>query len=541
MRQSVGYGPTALDAEHGLTKEERLRIAKVCYEDPVAFCRTFLPHLFPGEIAWFHRALLAILTRKSRFLLRYGELDRIEREFRTQDGRAIFEVERGPDGEPVDVRMNLGRFTLVIMPRGCGKTTIAGIAVPLYEILYQDVPFTAYVSHSGTHARMQLDNVRRELSGNGRVIAVFGYLRPEKSQDERWAYDMFETVTGMAMVARGAGAQIRGLNHRGMRPTKIIADDLEDKEAVATEAQRQKMREWAYGDLMPALPALDKRATIVAIGTLLHPECLLETWARDPQWTTVRLGALDSRGEPIWRTWMDREAIEALRRSYAQAGQLHTFSLEYMSLAVPPESQVFRREWFVVEDPPKEGFVATAIYVDPAISQSERADSTVIVVCGMAHDGRIWVLDVWGKRGATPRETIDRYFEMSRRWGCTFHGVEAIAYQAALVHTMREEMFRKKHYFEITEVKHTSRKSERILGILQGRYAAGVMRHARPFPELEVQLLDYNPNLREQPDDYPDALAGCVALLDPVCGVAAGSAPEEPEMEPLNVEEYRWI
>jgi hypothetical protein len=256
-----------------LTTEECLHLARRAYRDPVYFCKRFLSHLFPGPVPWVHRGLLAILTGRTEFLAEYGDLELIVRNFvwRDQNGEthSIFHAANG------GLDLSLGKFTLIMLPRGFAKTTIAGIAVPLYEILYRDHPFFLYVSEAALHSRMQLDNVKRELTSNALVLQVFGDLKPAYRDDERWAGDFFETRTGIAMAARGRGSQIRGLNHLGRRPSKIIVDDVEDKESVSTREQRDKTKAWAYGDLIPALPKLDPSATIVALGTLLHKEALL--------------------------------------------------------------------------------------------------------------------------------------------------------------------------------------------------------------------------------------------------------------------------
>ncbi len=186
--------------------------------------------------------------------------------------------------------------------------------------------------------------------------------------------------------------------------------------------------------------------------------------------------------------------------------------------------KMFRYEPWVADD---DFMVAMAI--DPAISEKPGADSTSIAVVAMhLKKGHHYVLESWNKQGAKPREQVDKYFELSKKWKVKHHGVEAIAYQSALVHFLREEMFRQKHYFEITEIKHGTKKDERILGILQPRYANGYIVHTKRFPILESQLLDY-PNGKK---DAPDALSMAITLLDPYAAAAA-----DPSMD-LGADEY---
>jgi hypothetical protein len=412
-------------------------------------------------------------------------------------------------------------------------------AANLYFILFQLCDFPVYVSETATHAETQLANVRREIEGNELIQAVFGNLRPDQRQGLKWTGDMLETRTGIVVAARGRGAQVRGMNVRGNRPDKIIMDDVEDKESVRTEEQRAKTREWFYQDLLPALPAMNKDAGVVALGTLLHADALLEVLKRDPEWTVIVFGALDLDSQPLWPDNMNLEDIDRKKRSYARAGQLPGFYMEFFNQLRADETARFRADMIKVWASVGITGLAQlklhkAIALDPAISDRREADSTAIAVTGMEEGGRIHVLDMWGKVGAIPREMIDEYFRLGQIWDCQRFGVESQAFQAALIHLMREEMFRKHFYFEIEPIKHSAqqRKVERVEGILQPRYANGYIVHRTHFPTLEVQLLDW-PNGKK---DYPDALAMAISLLDPYAAQAADPEKDlaDDDYEPLD-------
>lgn len=504
-------------------------LAGLGYKDPIKFCKIFLPRLFPGKIPWIHRGIWAVLTRRADFLDEYGEVDKIIKNFvyRREDGTYQSIFRRNDEGI---LEIALGQYTLLKLGRGFSKTTIAGVAHNLYDILYQTHPYMMYVSESEKHAEMQLNSIKFELETNDRIKSVFGDLKPSPSSSLKWNENFFETTSGIAMIARGRGSQIRGQNHKGNRPKKVTVDDVEDRESVKTEEQRIKTRTWAYAELTPALDDMDSSATLNALGTLLHPEALLQTWEADPLFTVINFGARDRDGDWIWPEKMDEKKYEAKKASFARAGELHTFYMEYDNETRVPEGMKFKPEYFRHE-PPGDKELITAIYCDPAISDKKKADDAVIVVAGMASRGEIYVLDVWGKRGATPREIIDEFFRLHKQHKCRYAGVEGNQYQAALVHIMREEMFRKKHYFEVEKVINHRDKATRVEGILQARYASRYIRHARVFQKLETQLLDWNPPGGH--DDYPDALAGCVVLLDPTAGQAGEHDPAEDEYEPL--------
>lgn len=511
--------------------------AGMCFADPVLFCRWYLGHLFSKPMPWAHRALLAILLRRTAFLYKYGEVNKIVENFVDLEGKPIFVEIPGPEGPAIALR--LGVHTLIMMPRGFSKTTIAGQAVPLYNILYQIVPFLFYLSETATHSRMQATNVRRELDDNPRIKEDFGVLKPKMSDEQKWAEHFFETTTGFAVGTQGRGGQVRGMNHRGQRPQRIILDDVEDPESAADDEQRRKTRRWLYADVLPALPPLDKTAGLVALGTILNKDALLAHLEKDAQFTVVRLGAMDRKGEPLWPDYMTRAEYDKKRLQFQERGLLHLFHMEYDNKIIETELSPFQQRFFQYGQHPPLSELRTSIYCDPAISPKRTADEAVIAVAGIeVGTGKIWKLDEWAKVGATPRNIIDMFFMLRRKWGFPRHnGVESNAYQAALVHLMREEMFRKRDYFEIQGINNQTKKEIRIQGILQPRYSAMYVWHARAFPEFETQLLDW-PNPAKF--DRADAFAGAVALLDPHAAEAAGEDLGKDQYAPLEEELGDW-
>lgn len=510
--------------EQDLSVEE---IYKLCHEDPILFMRAFLTNYFPTPIPWFHRAWIAILLRKVEFLDFYDENDKIIQHFQWKRNWN----DKYEQPKPLFWRDSSGRlclrvtkYTELIVPRGFSKTSIAGIGVPLYRAAYQETKFTVYVSESGPHASMQLNNVKVEIQTNEKFRAIFGVLNPELRDAEKWTSDLIETNTGVVFAARGRGSQIRGLNHRGNRPDQIILDDVEDEESVATDLQRQKVRKWFHGAVKPAVESVkdaDDRA-IVAIGTKLHNDALLMTLASDPQWTTIMMDALLEDGTALWPERMSLSKIEAEKRSYALAGELDTFYQEYLpTKPAPEETAVFKKRHFKYDIRPDLDSLRIGVAIDPAISEKRRADDAVIKAVGIHQsDGKIYTLADWYKLGPSPQELVAALFDividLGGRKRAIRVGVEAIAYQAALVHIIQEYMFRYNCYFEVETIHHKANKHSRIKGVLAPRFGGGYMVFTYRDPKLEAQLLDF-PHSK---DDHPDALAMAVAMLDPFAALA---------------------
>lgn len=500
-------------------------LVKECWEDPVYFCKYFLPHLFPKRIPWLHRGTWAVLTRKTAFLHRYGEIDKIKSNFvyeRDGEVHSIFDEVNG------ELLLRRRKYTALIWPRGFSKTTLAGVAYNLYNILFEELPFALYVSATATHAERQIENIKREIEGNERIKVIFGDLKPAVTDAAKWRSDEFETTREMTMVARGSGAQVRGLMHRGQRPKKVIVDDLEDRDSVATPEQREKLRKWAYADLIPVLPMMDPEAEMVALGTLLHPDSLMMTWANDPQWTVVKFGARDRQGDLLWPENLDEEKLAIEEKSAIVSNTVSEFYMERHSEIRLDKDRDFRTDFFRYESVPADEIKFKALYQDPAIGERERNDRCTFTVAGMTAKGKIIVLEQVGERGMSPRKQIDTLFELYRKWQPNAVGIEANGFQKALVHLVQEEMFRKKCYFEVTPVTNVQAKHARIKGILQPRFAAGYVLFASRWPELESELLNF-PSAKH--DDFADGLAGAVSLLDG--GAFLAEDGREAEVVPL--------
>lgn len=510
-------------AQQGI--KERKEIAIEAYRDPVFFNHYFLSDWFPDKVPWVHRGILAILTKKWDFLHDYGELEKIVSHFvfdRGDGEECIFDYTKNARGLIEIQGINIGKIVELVMPRGFSKTTITN-SNNLYDLYYQDHQFFVNISETASHAATQLTNCKNQIEGNELFQNIFGSIRPDQRQGFKWTEDWIETMTpegklGAVMAARGRGGQIRGMNRNAIRPSKILLDDVEDQESVKTPDQRVKTREWFYKAVLPALPRRNPNAGVVAMGTLLHMESLLMVMQRDPRVLTVKFGAVDKDGEALWKEHMSLDQLEEEKEGAAATGTLNAFYMEYMSELRNDEEAKFHQEYFHYEMPEDLSDIYTAVALDPAISDKVDADFSAICVAGMhIKTGKIFILDFWMKRGASPREQLDMFFKFQRKWKCQKAGIESIAFQAALIHIAREEMFRKGQYFEVEPITHSQKKTERVEGILQPRYASGYIVHSRPYPELEGQLLDW-PNGKL---DGPDVEAMAIALLDPYAAAAA--------------------
>ena len=528
-----------------LTKAEKEDLAARCWRSPVEFCRVFLPDWFPTKMPWVHRGILAILSGQTDFLLDFGpELWRDgEASWTVADLQKImtnFVISSNPrdrqapmvpifrlDGEKLILHKS--SRTAIVMPRGFGKTTIIN-AENLRQATYQALDFFLYLSEAGGHAERQLMTIRTELESNLLLREIFGDHVPSRQDSEKWTDSFIETRGHKVMIgAAGRGGQVRGFAKSAKRPKRIIGDDIEDSESVGSSAQIEKTMNWLKGTVEPALHRDQSfEGELVLIGTILKNDAMLPSLERDPEWTWIKFSAIDRQGEPLWAYKMSLGDLARTKQSFTAVGQLSAFYLEYMSEARSDESRIFPADKLTYVHKPIDLFEGVALMMDPAISSAAGADYCAYAVTGIEKTGHIHVIDTYLKKGMTPAEQVEKYFELHFRYCAgrpARHGVEAIAYQRALVSIILAEQYQKSQtfgnssFFEVIPVTHGRQgKLERVQGVLQPRYWAGYISFESRDPLVEEQLIEW-PNSKL---DGPDAIAMSIALLDPMAQLNAG-------------------
>lgn len=529
---------------------EHTELLAALFEDPVFFCRSVLPHWFPTPMPWLHRGVLAILLKRTDFLLNFGP----ER-WRDQDGHwtkkdlkkivkfftypvdpakpdgarvPIFRVRYGPDGrKPVAIDLVISPYVNLILPRSSGKTTIVNASL-LFQILFLLIRFFVYISNTLPHAKAQLATIMRELEMNQTILQLWGRQAPQQTEPQTWSETEMETLSGVLGVCRGRGSQIRGMNRFSIRPDLEILDDIEDDESVSTDDQLKKTKRWYVKTVEPSLDHISGNARLYNLGTIQHPDDISCTHELDPRYTTIKFGALDPDGNPIWALYMSREKYEATQAAYAARGALFEFGMEYGSSVRHEDKAKFKKKhieryrWYEVEEF-IERYPARALACDPALSPKKTGCFCAFAVVGMNDVGFFHIPEMHLQIGMPISDIIEKYFELSLRWKVNRHGFESVGFQAAIVHSIREWMMRKEHIFEIEEMYpgQDLRKYQRVEAIIQPRYAAQLITHNAPVPEYERQLFVW-PNGKM---DGPDVVSMAIALLDPYAGFALPADP----------------
>ena len=529
----------------GLSQEEREKLQLQFYTDPVDFMQTCLKRWFFKPLSWVHRGFVALMTGKTRFLSKYGELDKILAEFCYRyvdpwdEKEKKIPIFRWGDDSKTWLTFSATRNLEIMMPRGIGKTTLTeGICV--WYGCFLERKFPLLLGETATHAENIQRNIRNEFETNETLKLIFGDLSGKSSPSHAWNDQQFELLNGFTMACTGRGGQVRGRNVKGQRPDLIILDDVEDKESVSTQEQLKKTRDWFSGDVLPAMGEIDSSGRIILCGTLLSNEALLVTLGKDPSFTTVVFGALDSAGEPLFEAYMTPEKLANKKAFYERLGQLDLFYLEYFN-QISDESTRALKTSYIQYGSPGSAPLALALAVDPAISKKKEADYTAFGVVGLYPGCKICIHYVDGFKGFTPQETLEYFWKLREDWlkrlpwdqanDCpsipVYIGIEAVAYQEALLDLLKEKQVQQGDFFQIEKIKFNTEKKARILGTLEPRYRAGAIQHSAQFPLYESQMKDFP----KGHDDLLDVVSMCIHLLGPSINEAASQNLDSQELE----------
>lgn len=409
------------------------------------------------------------------------------------------------------------QMVAIAAPRGWGKTSVVNLAYPAKKILFQEKKFIVPVSCTATQAIMQGENLKRELLTNQRVQYFFGNLRSDSFAKDSWV-----TATDIMVLPRGAGQQVRGIIFHGRRPDLFIVDDLEDSEAVKSEEQRKKIKEWFFADLLNSVDKSRRDWKIVVIGTILHEDSLLNNLLEDPAWATLKIELCDDNYHSNWPDFMSDGEIRKLAESYAAQGLLHVFAMEFRNTVIPGDAPFQSRFFKYYSDSEKklnkERSVESIVIVDPAKTANMSSAFSAIVGLGVdTSANKIYVRDIINER-LHPEEIYEHAFEMCKQLNARVLGVEVTGLNEFVTYPFQTWITKNGLNIEFVELKARGgraavAKEDRVKALVPF-YRKGLILHNSDggvCSPLESQLISFP---RSKYWDVMDATAYVVEMLE---------------------------
>lgn len=291
------------------------------------------------------------------------------------------------------------KLAVITAFRGSAKSTIITTAYVLWSILgVQQKKFIVICSQTEMKARQHLNNIKDQLLHNELLKKDLGPFEEEKNNLGNATALIIKKMNVKIMIC-SIEQSIRGMRHNEHRPDLIILDDIEDLNSVKTKEGRNKTFDWLTGDI---IPAGTRKTRIIAIGNLLHEDCVLKRLEKKIENGEMKImngiyreyPIIDTKGKPLWAgKYPTPESIEEEREKTMNDIAWHR---EYLLKIISSDEQIVKPEWIKLYDKfQTDGFRGIYIGVDLAIGEKETNDCTAMVigyVFGIGKKMKIYIL-----------------------------------------------------------------------------------------------------------------------------------------------------
>lgn len=336
-------------------------------------------------------------------------------------------------------RDNVGCQTLAW--RGAGKSKIGTVTRVLFEILRNRDVRICLATRSSDNFVEKSNEIRRHFESNQTLRRIFGDFVGSSWDKKRWS------VSGRSPGADGLTVSVVGIESAvaGQHFDLVLGDDLQDLEWARTATTRERVNDFVYTTLKPAL---EPHGAFWVFGTRYNPRDLYDHFATHemegertlviPALVPVAGASSDARESERFRSqWPEKFSVETLLAIRTGMGPI-AFEAQYQCSAELMKGEIFDFDDFVMVDPdeiPKR--LPRYLGADLAIGERSTADDFVCMV--IAHDKAtddVWIVDaVAGKRSFfEQRLTVAAMFE---KHDCVRGVVESVQYQAALIQELK--------------------------------------------------------------------------------------------------------
>lgn len=415
----------------------------------------------------------------------------------------------------------------IAAPRGHAKSTAVTLSFTLACALFMKKRNIMVLSDTEDQAQGHLAAIRAELADNEDLVAQFnikGFIADSKKE---LIVIMGDGGYQFRIFAKGAGQSLRGSRWGSLRPDLVIADDIENDEAVENDDRRLKFKRWMSAALMPMLA---KHGHVRLVGTVLHFDSYLEGILKSNYWKSYRYEAHDDNFKNIlWPEQYSKEFFIDAYETMREEGLEDVYYREYRNVPIDPTMALIRSTDLLPlteSDRLQPGaFYATA---DLAISKEKGRDYTVILVFRVTNDGQIQLVYIFRDRINGP-EIIEEVFKVQKIFHPEIFVIEQEKITKAIGPFLEVEMSKRDIWPNIMAIVPTKDLVKRSWGI-RARMRAGKFRY-------DENLVDW-PTARSELIQFPrnkhDDIVSAFALM----GLALDKVSEEPTEEEREEEEF---
>ena len=230
----------------------------------------------------------------------------------------------------------------------------------------------------------------------------------------------------------------------------IIVDDpiKNDAEANSSDA-RDRIYDWFNATL---LTRLEPKSSLILVMTRWHEDDVAGRLLKNDKWDRIVLPAIAedndalgrNKGEALWTERYNKAKLLDIKDNIGD----YWFSGLYQQSPAPADGGIFRRNNFKYFE--LDGQIAnssdftislieihTFFACDLAISTSEKADYTVVLVFAIDQNKNILVLEIYREK-IIPSKHTDIIMELFQKYRPTLVGIETVQYQSSLFHSLND-------------------------------------------------------------------------------------------------------
>lgn len=397
-------------------------------------------------------------------------------------------------GELCDFMKESHDQKLILAPRGHLKSTVCTVGYALWRVVQNPNIRILIANYKLSNAEAFLSQMRGAFLMNDLLKAHFPKVIPDvkkaKWNQSQITVNRTQNHKEATIEVAGVGSEITGRHY-----DLIIYDDIVGPENITTKEQIDKLKAWYNQTQFLLEPGGDQ----VMIGTRWHFDDLYGWIIQNlDNYKVFKRGIYGVDGLPVWPEKFTTAVIEKIKGQMERdpRGGKALFVAQYLNEVMDEETAFFKRVFlkrFTEAELPSR--LGVTITVDPAISERETADFSAMTVRGIDEDHKWFILDAWHKRGVSPKDLIDKIFELYVKWrdlGYTIDGVavESVAYQKSLQYHIREEMFKRGVFMPLQELKYSNTSKEyRIKGLIN-LYENGALLFREAAEDDTSDLLD---------------------------------------------------
>jgi len=385
---------------------------------------------------------------------------------------------------------------LLLAPRNHAKTTCVETSLAWMIGNNRDIRIML-VSNAYSQSALTLRHMKAVME-----TPIYKKIFPEIEPLEDW-WNREEFTVKRDMPDRNPTAFATGIfgSVLSRRCDIMFLDDMINREITDSEAKNIQVRDFYEETLTPCLTP---EGRVICTGTRwgfddFYSYLMAKESFKNNTYVYKAIN-YNKETEEEYSLWPNKWPLEQLKAMEKDKGSYY-FAMQYQNEPLDPATAPFKREWIRIA-PMMPSPMKYYMAVDPAATNSPRADYTTIIIVGVYHD-KMYVVDVFRDKIEFP-EQLTRVKEYYAKYKPVNIGVEVVAYQAAL------SSYLKKYMLPIKEIRHARMSKEARIISLTPFIENGSLLFNKNFPLLVKELLEYP---KSKHDDQVDCLEMCVSMI----------------------------